>query len=80
MNLPTEYLFFLTAHVFCFFLTDQHADWACYEYTEEEITRIDGGEAASDVCNSEPLRTYTGGVNGNYPGCGLCRCCIGYIN
>ena len=55
----------------------QEQAWECYQWTEEQERDItaNGGLPVNICSESGTGFVYTGGVNGDYPGCQTCDCC-----
>ena len=54
------------------------AKYQCYQWTAEDRKEMGTKPSvASEKAQCEKRRnTFTGGDNGNYTGCGECRCCM----
>ena len=54
---------------------DEGVTYACHEYSEDEEADREAGLPEKEVCEADPSRIFTGGDDGQAPGCGSCRCC-----
>ena len=47
-----------------------------YNYNSLEIGLKAAGHSEKEICEADPFRIFTSGVNDNFPGCGEGWCCI----
>ena len=59
--------------------TESFPQFVCYQFTTDDYNYLMESHQLTEreVCEMVPGRVYTNSYNGNYPGCGDCRCCEG---
>ena len=49
--------------------------YGAYGYNSVESGLLDAGHSHKEVCEADPFRIYTYGVNDDFPGCADGWCC-----